>query len=330
MQRVGGLTEVPETLRRFGVDPVGVLAVAGLSSDALDSFENRIPFARAVTLLGESCRATRCDHFGLLIGKQWKLGHMGLIGELMRQCPTIGEALRTHVVNQRLYSQGIAAYLFEYTSSAQFGFTIFHPDVDDTACIYDVTTAAIVSGISEMCGGDWHASEVHLPRARPQDVRPYREFYRCEVRFDADRASVHFPRQVLQRPIVGADPARYDMLEREASERVDQQLLPALYRALRLLMLEGDPSLPSVARQFDMHHRTLDRRLRLQGTSFKRVLEEVRYEAAREMLSGTRRSVAEIGAALGYSEDSAFVRAFKRWSGTTPGLWREGNSQLDR
>ncbi len=85
---------------------------------------------------------------------------------------------------------------------------------------------------------------------------------------------------------------------------------------------QEETCLKQVAGLFEVHERTLNRRLCLQGPSFKALIEEIRYEIARQLLRDTRLGVTEIAAALDYSESSAFNRAFRRWSGTSPTAWR--------
>ena len=76
-----------------------------------------------------------------------------------------------------------------------------------------------------------------------------------------------------------------------------------------------------------MHERTLNRRLQVDGTSFRRVRDEVLYSASQQMLRTTSMRLAEVAAALGYAEPSAFIHAFTRWSGQTPDRWRRGHAR---
>ena len=79
-----------------------------------------------------------------------------------------------------------------------------------------------------------------------------------------------------------------------------------------------------------MHERTLNRRLRSEGTTFHRQLDAVRHEVSLQLLSNTAMRLAEIAATLGYADASAFVRAFRRWSGTTPEGWRRAHDSAGR
>ncbi|HEX5629844.1 MAG TPA: AraC family transcriptional regulator, partial [Usitatibacteraceae bacterium] len=94
-------------------------------------------------------------------------------------------------------------------------------------------------------------------------------------------------------------------------------------RALRTLLLHGKGSGDDVAQALAIHRRTLNRRLNAEGTTFQKVLDTVRFAAAKEMLEDSRVPIPEIATALGYADYVSFTRAFKRWTGNTPGAWRK-------
>jgi AraC-like DNA-binding protein len=135
-----------------------------------------------------------------------------------------------------------------------------------------------------------------------------------------------FPAHLLERPMPEADPARLRSLEKRA-RAIDIDLVSQLRRALRTLLLGGKRSGDEVAGILSMHRRTLNRRLQAQGTTFQKVLDEVRFEAACQLLDTTRIPLTEIAASLCYAESSAFSRAFRRWSGATP-IKRRQQSQI--
>jgi AraC-like DNA-binding protein len=321
-QRVGGLTRVPRLLSGFGVAAADTLAAAGLPPDALDDPERRWPYLAVARMLTESVRATGCEHFGLLVGREWGLEELGLIGRLMRHSPTLGDALRVGTVMQRLNSDGGTAFLMQQGRSALVGYAVFHPLAERVVPMYDGVMGLIANCMRELCGPGWHPTEVRLPRIVPADETPYRHHFRCPVRFDADHAAVVFPAEELERSLPEANARTLAVLEAAASTRDAVDLVPQLYRSLRLLLLEGSASGDRAAQLFDMHRRTLSRRLRRQGRTFQSILDEVRYEAARHLLGDTQVPIVEISGALGYAEASAFTRAFRRWSGMAPQSWR--------
>ena len=99
----------------------------------------------------------------------------------------------------------------------------------------------------------------------------------------------------------------------------------ALRRLLRTELLSSDCSVAEVAERCMIHRRTLSRRLRAEGTAFRRLSDEVRFDIACRLLGNRKMTFAQIATTLGFSEASAFTRAFRRWSGQTPTAWRAGH-----
>jgi len=322
-QRVGGLAEIPALLCELGVEPSNVLAKVMLAAEALAHIDNRIPFEAADRLLGECAAVTGCAHFGLLVGQRWGLAHFGALGELMRHSRTVGEALQSMAVFQHLNSDVGAVFLLEHEDTVSMGYALYrnyarHPDQ-----VYDAALAITCNLLRELCGSRWEASEVSFSRPRPVDSSPYRRHFRAPLRFDREHSAVRFPARWQEERIPGADAQRRAALTAmlEAADN-GGQLVSRLHRALRLLLLAGKSTGDDLAQTLSLHRRTLSRRLRSQGTTFQKVLDEVRFEMARQLLEHTLTPIDQIAAALCYSDVSAFAHAFRRWSGTTPGLWR--------
>lgn len=325
-QRVGGLVELPALLRELGGDPAEVLASAGLDAHALDHADNRIPFVAAARLLHHGAAATQCPHFGLLAGRRWSLSHFGALGQLMLNAPTVGDALRSLAVFQRLHSDVGAAFLIEHAGTASLGYAIYRDSVPYQPLVYDVAIAFAYNVLRELCGLRWSASEVTLSRDDPPDPTPYRAHFRAPVRFHAEYSAVRFPTRWLEQTIAGADPHRYQALSQALTADDRSELVGRLRRALRLLLIEGRSSGDDVAQALSLHRRTLNRRLKAQGTTFQKVLDEVRFEVARQLLEQTQAPIADVASALCYADVAAFAHAFRRWAGTSPAKWRESRA----
>ena len=248
---------------------------------------------------------------------------MGLVGQLIAHSSTVGEALRLGVVYHHLNSQGGVVFLQDRGASAEFGYAIYHRGVQGAAHIYDGVLSALINYMRELCGSSWVPSEVLVAHAPPADVSPYRRLFRCPVRFNSELSALRFPAHWLKRAVPGADGRILRDLEKQASTLAQPDLIEKLHRSLRVLLLSGASSGDAMADVLTMHRRTLNRRLKEQGTTFREVLEDVRFEAARQLLSATQLVLDDIAAALGYAGASPFTRAFRRRSGTTPGKWRD-------
>jgi AraC-like DNA-binding protein len=143
-----------------------------------------------------------------------------------------------------------------------------------------------------------------------------------QPRFNCEFCALRFSAHWLQKPVEGADATRF-RLTREGAEKAERpQLLQQVYRALRILLLQDTHSGDAVAQMLSMHRRTRNRRLKLEGTTFQEVLDQVRLEVARQLLARSRVSLDDVAATLGYAGVSPFMRAFRRWTGSTPDQWR--------
>ena len=321
-QRAGAYSQLPALIRQLGLDPVEMMGLAGLPADALDSPERRVPYGSLGTLLARTSERAACPHVGLLVGRMWRVADLGLVGELVSHAPTFGTALRMWTVHQHLNSSAGMAFLIEQGVTVEFGYCVYGKRVEGVELLHDAVLAGATILLREMAGPEFALSQVHLLRRRPADVAPYRAHFRLVPRFGAERSALCFPARWMAHPMQGADAARFAEAKRRIAGAGSGSLLQRVRRAVRRLLLSDDVSGDAVAQMLDLHRRTLNRRLEAQGTTFQAVLDDVRAEAARQLLESSDASLDDVAASLGYAGVSPFMRAFRRWTGTTPGEWR--------
>jgi AraC-like DNA-binding protein len=316
-QRVGGLVVIPDLLRELGIDPTVVLLRAGIEPSALDHVENRIPYLSLGRVFYECASATRCPHFGFLTYQRARLSHLGIPGELMRYSATLRTGLHEFTF-QHLNNQGMATFLLEDKKRASLGCAVYQRGAQFVAQIYDAFLAVACNVMREFLGPQWTPDEVHLSRTKPAEVDVYREFFRAPCRFDRDRTALVFPAALLDRPMPEANPERLRGVVEKALIFSKDELLPRLRQALRILLVSGRSSAQEVAALLSLHRRTLDRRLHDLGTNFQNILDEIRLETACQLLDSSQLRLIDIAASLGYSEPSAFTRAYRRRCGVVP------------
>ena len=319
-QRVGAFSRLPDLIRQFQADPAAILLSSGIDAEAIRHPQNRAPYAALTTLLQEAARATECAHLGLLAGRMWHLSDLGILGEAVRHSPTIDHALQMLVVHQHLISDGGLTFLLRRGSAIDLGYAIYYPGAEGEQ-MYDAMLAAGVNFVRELCGPEWTPSEVFLPHAKPSNVEHYRSFFKVLPHFNAEFCALRFPLDQLHRSVIDADPQRLRAAVQLLTAQDPADVLPQVYRAVRRLLLEERHSGDEVARVLSMHRRTLNRRLQAQDTSFQKILDEVRFQVARELLAAET-PLDDIAASLGYAAVTPFMRTFRRWAGTTPGQWR--------
>ncbi|MFK8250096.1 AraC family transcriptional regulator [Ancylobacter terrae] len=327
-QRVGALTHVPDVLRGFGIDPAIVAADAGLALSDLADREGQIPFTAACRLMQAGSEHARCPHFGLLVGQRNASESLGIVGRLMRNAPTLGRALLDLAENQHRYVRGAAPYVIVRGDLVWTGYGVYQRDAIGYEHMEDGAVAVGFNLMRELSGVA--PTEVRLARRPPADPRPYHSFFGVPVRFNENQSALVFPASLLERPVAGADGAERRLLEARVRDywaiempRVSDQVA----RLLRSRILFDDAGITAVARALSMHPRLLERALKREETTFRDLLNQTRAEVARRLLTATRLSVTEIGAAIGYGDTSAFSNAFRRMTGASPRAWRSRPSE---
>lgn len=329
-QRVGALAALPQLVRQLGADPEPILLSVGLTPAALSDPDNRIPYTTLVSLLAIAAERTKCDQLGLLAGRMFRLADLGLIGKLARSAPTLGRALEALAVHHHLNSSGGVLYLLRRGDYVDFGYAIYERTGTGAAHMYDGSLAACMNAVTELAGPGWRPYEVLLPHAKPQDATQYRALFKVMPTFDAELCALRFPARDLALPVEGADSESYRRMEYLVRRAGPPDFLQQVYRGLRLLMLDNRHSGDDLAQFLAMHRRTLNRRLKAEGTTFQCVLDDVRFEVASHLLLNSQLALDDIAAALGYAAVTPFMRTFRRWSGTTPGQWRRAASCAQR
>jgi len=322
MQRVGAFTGLPGLIRELGADPVPILASAGLSVDAFRDPDDRVPYAAIGQILHEASRRTQCAHLGLLVGRMWNVTDISVTGEIILNSRTVGEGLRAHVVHQQLNSEGGLSFLLERGGTVDLGYAVYHPQVMATDLLHDAGAAAVFNCMRSLCGPAWLPIAVLLPHSKPADVTPYRQLFKVTPRFDAEFAAVRFADHWMKRPVDGADPQRLAHALELCNDMERGDLVQRVFRAMRVLLLHGNSSGDELASMLSMHRRTLNRRLEAHGTTFREILDTVRFDVARQLLTDSHISLDDVADSLGYASVSPFMRSFQRWAGTTPARWR--------
>jgi len=166
------------------------------------------------------------------------------------------------------------------------------------------------------------AARLEVAAARPADPARFEAVAGATVRFEHKVSAVVFSRATYDAKLRSADARLHDTL-RALARTLDlgspsSDLESAIRMRLRVQLQEGSPDPRTVARALGMSERTLQRRLEEQGRSFLAILDDFRHEEAMRLLDDRRLAIAEIARQLGFSEQSSFTRAFRRWTGKSP------------
>jgi hypothetical protein len=328
MLRVGATMGLPEVLRSLGRNPREVLSEAGFDPGLFDDPDNVMSFTARGRLLAHCVATTGCLHFGLLVGQYGGLHSLGLVGLLVKYSPDVGTALQNLVRHTHLLFRGAAPTLQVDGGEAILGYQIYQGGAQSNDQVGDGAVAVIFNIMRELCGPDWKPMEAWFAHRKPEDVEPFRRFFRVLLRFDAERACllllvVEAPsaRGSSRRARNGAkadrragSPARRGLsgagayrLACGASHRRCQR------RARGCAILDASPHAKS----------TLEHpRGRLPGTLGRDALRHGAADVER------LRSPRKRGRGDAPLRRRAFIRAFRRWSDETPARWRATQKAL--
>lgn len=314
-----------ELVARWRVEPAELLAPLGLDRERLSDPEGRLPLAHFEALVARARALTGEPGLGIYAGLQMRISYHGYLGFAAMTASTVREALelamrfspiRTNALSLRLRVDGPrAALLLE--EHADFG----------TA--RDAVLIALLVGIWQMgmaLTGQPLSGGADLRVDEPPWFARFAALTPGPVRFGQPANQLLFDASALELPLRMADPVAM-RLAREQCERLLDGLgydgdLVARVRAQLPRREAGFRSLEETARAVGVSGRTLKRKLAARGTTFAALLEEARRERAMLLLRSAELSLLEVADRLGYSDLANFTRAFRRWTGRTPGAYR--------
>ena len=327
--RAAPLCALPAVLRELGCDPVAVLGQAGFAPAYFSDPDMPIPYGTAAGLASHCAQATGCEHLGLLLTERAGPDVLGLPGLLLTSASDVRTGLRGLVHYMDLHDRGAIVTLHEDGDEAYLGYAIV-TEAEGADLAYDMAMMVACNLMRSLCGAGWNPSEVLLQRQRPANASPWRRCFRAPVRFGAARNALKFPASWLALSLPAANPMLHRYLQNEA-DRLQGLMGKGFVDEVRRLvqgMAARPPCTASrVAALLNVHERTLNRRLQAEGTSFSQLRDGVLHTMAMQMLGASSMPLADVAMALGYSEASAFIRAFTRWSGQTPDRWRRQNGR---
>jgi AraC-like DNA-binding protein len=315
-----------ETAVEQGASRRELLEFAGLSAEMLSNPETRMSYGQYAKLIEKSLELTGNPALGWDVGKKTGIPQMGVLALAIISSSNLAEAMATVMQYGRslapawdlnLEIAGDSA-VFVAQETIQLPFRRFSTEV--LLLAFDTQARALL-------GRPLPVRRIRVAADRPPYAHRYGELYDVPISFDEPRTEVEIDAAILQEPIALADPATAK-LAAELCARVAIPPAPVegLIGQVRRLMNSArgqPPDLDELARMLQTSTRSLRRCLREMGTSYLELLDDSRRFRAEEWVRATHMTFEEIAERLGFSDVRSFRRAFKRWTGHTPGEVRE-------
>lgn len=329
---VGHLYSLISALQHLHCDPGALFERFRIDDELLATPQARLSIPRFMRLGNAAIGLSGEPAIGLLMGQHCQISHLGLAGMAAQCAPTLGEAFTTLVRNERLSSQNYRGHssftppaLRFYSISPYNAFNLF---------VVDSALSSRAHIARQMTLGRARLREVHIEFPAPAYADDYERVFQCPVLFEQPHNQLLWEADSLGLPLLQSAPGTYRHLSalceqqlneltrhRRLRERVEEILSPRLHSQL--------PTLGQVARQLGLPSWTLRRRLQQEeNTRFQDIIDDTRRDLAVSYIRDTELALGEIAFLLGFSSPAAFQRAFKRWSGQPPGLFRRQQRQI--
>lgn len=280
----------------------------------------RVPLARQDALWEAFCAASDDPLAGLRLGLEMQIGHLDSAGMLLVTSDTLGEALEELIEYAPVIGDGGE---FSLRHEGDLVFIDYQPDY--SICRAERVEAVLASQLNLTrwsTGGRFRPSGIWFSHERLGEPEDYAQLIACPVHFGAAHNSLGFAAEQLQLPLIQANSALREHLRQLADQTLAALGQHSLTAEVQRLVREHPRwGKERVAAELQLSGRHLNRRLGEEGLSFKSLRESVLQQMACRALQGEQR-IAQIAEALGFSDEGAFVRAFRRWQGTTPARYK--------
>jgi len=310
-----------------GGDVDAVFGRCGVAPEMTVAPTLQLPLATFCDLFEEAARDTGCDNFGLLFGQQFQPRDLGMWGYAALSSPTLGSALE-NLVGLFRYQQSSSTMRIvqEDARRVRLDYQIHTPAIVARRQDAELSLGQFVNLIRECCGRSWFPVEIQFEHPQPEEWHQHETAFGAPVFFGCDSNSIVFDPVLLDRPMPGRDLKLLTMmqtcLELLGSPERGETLIDRVRGTVRRTLPHGAPTLEEVASDLHLAPSAIRRALAGEGLGFREAIDAIRFELARHYLAQRHLPLSEIALLLGYSELSAFSRAFTRWSGTSPRAYR--------
>jgi len=315
-------------LSSLKVDTGAFLLSIGVDPEVVHSPDGRLPIETYLLIQDQAAELIQDPYLGLHMGEFAEAGSWSILGYLMMNCKTLGEAFEKSSRYSRIIGNLIEAHPhLQWGNKVKIVFSTPPHAPKMTRHCFESTFSSTMRMMRSLTGVNLSPLEVTFIYPEPESRAEYDRIFGCPVFFERNENSVTVDPKIVNVPILMANPALLAYFEKYA-----QDILADLDRkegttqaAVKIILSRMDDeslSIEKVAKEMCVSVRTLQNRLEAEGVVFSNLVRDLRERLAKKYLRENY-SVEQITYLLGFSEPSAFRKAFKKWSGLTPREYRE-------
>ncbi len=313
---------VADFITQQGGHPDDVFSRVGVEEKALGQPTLALDLHAYVAMMEVAARDTGNDNFGLLFGRQFQPGMLGLIGSIALAAPTLGAALDHLARLFPFHQQATETRFVREGGLLRLEYRILDGRIVERRQDAELTMGMFANVVRACLGPSWMPEEVQFEHPKPEGWRQHESLFDAPAHFGQRTNALILRDRDLDRRMPGGDMARLTALCGTlvgiAGDTGTPALLDRVKAEVRARLPDGCPPIEDIADALGLARWTLQRRLTDEGLSFSDVIDRVRRDLAAVYIRQHHVPIADIGFLLGYSEVSAFSRAFRRWFGVSP------------
>lgn len=318
---------IMKTLMHKGYDTGHFFDDVRFDTSLLKDVESRIEGSELERLMIAAAEYTKDEHFGLHQGQLMDIADMGILGYVMMHSSTVADALSAYRRYNTILCSGFNLDWVVHENSVAIRLFASRPEARMSRHCMEDMACSLHRLIGKLSNRRIELQDLAFTHPSPADQAPYASAFGMIPRFESEDNMLRMSNEVLDYPILYADPKLLGMFERIAAETKDrllggEEFSDRVFQWMTSCMPRHFPTLKQTANSFHMSVRTLQNKLKDENTSYNELSVRVRKELALSYLQEQEYSIGEIAYLLHFSEPSAFHSAFKKWTGVAPGQYR--------
>ncbi len=331
---VGFVHSIVAAITQHGHDANALLERFDLGPEHLAQPQARLSIPRYMRLGHAAIQLTNNPALGLVIGEQSLLNQLGLAGVTAAQAPSVRAAARCISHFEPLYAQNYrgASQFIEDNQGAWFSFYSIAPYNAYNCFVVESVLLGWISHLEQVCQHSIEIELLQIEFPEPSYADAFSQQLNCPVEFGADHNRIRLSQKTLAQLNPQHCASTWHALLQLCEEQLalktrSYSLVEQVSKLIAPLLKNGEPSIEQIAQRLQIPTWTLRRKLAAQGTQFRQLINQTRFDLASSYIRDTDLTFGEITWLLGFSSPEAFQRAFKRWAKQTPGEFRKSMLQ---
>jgi AraC-like DNA-binding protein len=322
MTSVLWVRNIVDSLCVCGLDGYGLAKQAGIKPESLDVLESGVWVKEIVRLWELAAETSGNQAIGLVAAQTFRPAALSVLGYSMMSSPNLHGAMQRSIRYSGSISSATTASLNKTAEGYRFAFHIMTGVIDIQRQNHEYIVMSMLKFFRWLAGQDLKPVRVEFKHSIPADLPLYQAAFDCALQFESEYVALVFSESDIERPLLTSNPQLVAVHDRAAEQSILQLGKSETTQRVRQLIVkaipDGEPTRDDIAGKMGVSSRSLQRRLQDEGLTFHEVLDDVRRNLAEGYLGDEKISLADVASLLGFSDQSSFTRAARRWFDAAP------------